>query len=137
MISSKRATLRWTGEGDVFLGQSGSSPEITLDGTDVLGPSPMDAVLLGVMTCMGVDIRMILEKGRVPFESLEMDAEAHRAETPPKYFTRLLLSLRLIGPGEENRDKVQRAIELSRDKYCSALNSLRPDLDLEIRIEAL
>jgi putative redox protein len=110
---------------------------MTLDSAAGVGPSPMDALLLGVMTCMAIDIRMILEKGRVPLQSLEMDTEADRAEDPPRYFTSLRMVFRLTGPGEENRGKVQRAVELSRDKYCSALNSLRPDLDLELRIDSL
>lgn len=137
MTSSKQAVLRWTGKGGVFLGQSDSAPEITLDSDGAEGPSPMDAVLLGVMACMAIDVRMILEKGRVPLESLEVATSADRAEEPPRYFTRMLMTFRLSGPGEENRDKVQRAIDLSRDKYCSALHSLRPDLDLEIRIGTL
>jgi putative redox protein len=137
MNSSKQATLRWTGEGDVFVGRSGSGPELNLDGGAVAGPSPMDALLLGVMACMAIDVRMILEKGRVPFDSLELLAEADRAESPPRYFTRLLLDFRLSGVGEGNREKVQRAADLSRDNYCSALNSLRPDLDIEIRIGSL
>lgn len=97
----------------------------------------MDAVLLGVMACMASDVRMILEKGRVPLTSLEIDAVADRAEDPPRYFTRILMTFALSGPGEENRKKVERALDLSRDKYCSVLHSLRPDLDVEIRIESL
>jgi putative redox protein len=137
MSSSKRATLRWTGQGDVFVGQSGQAPEVTLDSDGGAGPSPMDAVLLGVMTCMSIDVRMILEKGRVPLESLDLDVVADRAENVPRYFTRMLMEFRLAGPGEENREKVQRAIDLSRDKYCSALHSLRSDLDLEITLAAV
>jgi len=97
----------------------------------------MDAVLLGVMACMGIDVLMILEKGRVPLDSLEVEAVADRMEEPPRYFRRIELIYRLEGPGEENRAKVERAIELSREKYCSVLHSLRTDLDLEIRIAEL
>jgi putative redox protein len=137
MSSSKKATLRWTGDGDVFVGQSGSGPEMTLDGGSTVGLTPMDTVLLAVMTCMAIDIRMILEKGRVPIQSLELTAEADRAESAPRFYTRLLMGVRLAGPGEENRDKVQRSLDLSRDKYCSVLHSLRSDLEVEIRIDAL
>jgi len=137
MSSSKRARLLWSGAGDAFEGSVGSGPEVVLDGDGEAGPSPMDAVLLGVMACMGIDVRMILEKGHVPLDSLQLEAEAERAEEAPRYYRRIELVYRLKGPGEENRARVERAVELSRDRYCSALHSLRSDLDLEIRIEAL
>jgi uncharacterized OsmC-like protein len=42
---------------------------------------------------------------------------------------------RVDGPSEDDRPKLQRAIDLSREKYCSVLHSLRPDIDLDIRVE--
>ena len=137
MSSSKRARLRWSGSGDVFEGSVGDGPSVVLDGSATEGASPMDAVLLGVMACMGIDVLMILEKGRVPLDSLQVEAEGERMDDPPRYFRRMELVYRLEGPGEENRSKVERAIDLSRDKYCSVLHSLRSDLELEIRIESL
>lgn len=84
---------------------------------------------------MGIDIRMILEKGRVPLEELVVEVEGDRAPDPPRRFTALRLTVRVRGPGEEHDARIARAVDLSRDKYCSVFHSLRTDLDVEIAVE--
>lgn len=133
MASDRReVVLRWTGEGDAFVGGTPDGPRITIDGSGASGPSPMETLLLSVAGCMGIDVLMILEKGRVTVESLEVGVSGVRADEPPRRFTSLHLEYRLSGPGSDDRTKVQRAIDLSRDTYCSVLHTLRPDLELEI-----
>ncbi len=95
----------------------------------------MEALLLSLGGCMGIDIQAILEKGRVPLEGLEVDLEGVRAEEAPKRFTRIRMDVRVTGAGEENRTKVERAVQLSRDKYCSVFHSLRSDMPVEIEIQ--
>jgi putative redox protein len=92
----------------------------------------MEALLLSVAGCMAIDVLMILEKGRVPVEELEVVVAGDRAPEPPRRFTSLALEYRLRGPGEDDEAKIRRAIELSRDTYCSVLHTLRPDLELEV-----
>lgn len=145
----KRVRLRWTGDGMVFRGgplspsENGgpgvsiAPPETVVDGDSVAGPSPMDHLLLGLAGCMAVDVRMILEKSRVPLEAMEIEVEGERAPDPPRRYVRVRLVYRLQGPGPEDEAKVQRAVDLSRDKYCSVLHSLRPDLDLSIEVHRL
>ena len=94
----------------------------------------MDHVLLGLAGCMGVDVVDILKKSRVPVEALEVEVEGERAPDPPRRYVRIHLVYRVKGPGEEDQAKLERAVALSRDKYCSVLHSLRPDLDLSIDI---
>jgi len=77
---------------------------------------------------------MILEKSRVPLETLEVDISGDRVQDPPRRYQSLRLTYRVTGPGPEDEAKLQRAVDLSRDKYCSVLHTLRPDLDLDIRI---
>ena len=84
---------------------------------------------------MAIDVQMILEKGRVPLESLELTVEGQRREEPPRYFEDARMVFRLRGPATGDAAKVQRAIDLSRDKYCSVLHTLRPDLSLGIELE--
>jgi putative redox protein len=86
---------------------------------------------------MSIDVLMVLQKGRVRVNSLETRAEAERAPEPPKHFTRVRLTFSLDGPTPEERSKVDRAIELSREKYCSVLHSLRPDLEFETVVEGV
>jgi putative redox protein len=95
----------------------------------------MDALLLGVAACMGIDVVMILQKGRVPLTSLEVDVEGDRAEEVPRRFTAIRILYRIGGLEAGHRERAQRAVDLSRDKYCSVLHSLRPDVDLDIRID--
>jgi len=97
----------------------------------------MESLLLAVSACMAIDIRMILDKGRVAVEQLEIDATGERRPDPPRFFEQVTLTVRLSGPAAEDRPKVERAVDLSRDKYCSVLHTLRSDLDLSIDIELL
>ena len=137
MNSSREGILRWTGEGLAFTGRVGSGPTVTVDGDGKAGPSSMDSLLLGLMGCMSIDVLTILQKGRVEVTSLETRVEAERAPEPPKYFTRVRLTFSLEGPSPEERGKVDRAIELSREKYCSVFHSLRPDLEFETVVEGV
>ena len=137
MSSSKEGFLRWTGEGRVFSGQIGSGPTVTIDSASKAGPSSTESLLLGLMGCMSIDLLVVLEKGRVTLNSLETRVEAERAPDPPKYFTRVRLTFVLDGPSPEDRPKVDRAIKLSREKYCSVLHSLRPDLEFETAVEGV
>lgn len=137
MSTPKEGVLRWTGEGLVFSGQVGSGPTVTIDGDAKAGPSSTDSLLLGLMGCMSIDVLTILQKGRVTVNALETRVEAERAPDPPKYFTRVRLTFVLEGPSPEERPKVDRAIELSREKYCSVFHSLRPDLEFETSVEGV
>ena len=114
----------------------GLGPIATLDGNREEGPSPMDSVLLGLMGCMGIDVLMVLQKSRVSFESLEIFADAERAPEIPRFFKRVKLSFVVGGMLGKDSPKLARAVELSVDKYCSVLHSMRPDMELitEIRI---
>lgn len=134
-MSDNRVSLRWTGEGLRFEGGRPEGPSLQLDSAGQAGPSPMDALLLAVAGCMGIDVVMILEKGRATPTSLEVDVEGDRAADVPRRFTDLRLVYRIGGLAPEHRDRAQRAVDLSRDKYCSVLHTLRPDLELQIRIE--
>jgi putative redox protein len=105
---------------------------VILDGRSVQGPGPMDALLLAIAGCMAVDVQVILERSRVPLTGMRVAVEGERAQTHPKRYTRLHLEYFLEGPLEQHQAKVERAIDLSREKFCSVLHSLRPDIAVEI-----
>lgn len=134
-MSDNRVSLRWSGEGLRFEGGRPGGTSIHLDSDGEVGPSPMDALLSAVASCMGIDVVMILQKGRVPLTSLEIDVEGDRAEEAPRRFTSMRIVYRIGGLQPEHRERAQRAVDLSRDKYCSVLHTLRPDVDLEIRLD--
>jgi putative redox protein len=79
----------------------------------------MELVLIGMGGCSAFDVVHILEKGREPIEDVAVDLEAERAEQDPKVFTRIHMHYVVKGRGLSS-DKIQRAITLSAEKYCSA-----------------
>lgn len=86
---------------------------------------------------MAVDVKVILEKGRVDVRELEVDVEGERVADHPQRYHRIWMTFRLKGPGERDEGKIARAVELSRDKYCSVFHTLRADLEVEIRTERM
>lgn len=123
------AELTWTG-GLRFDAQSGGT-SVVVDGDSEAGPSPMQALAFGVGGCMAADVVAILQKGRQPLTGLRVSLSAVRAPVPPRRFTQLVIQFDITGPVPQ--DAVDRAIALSRDTYCSALNSLRQDIPVELR----
>lgn len=130
----KTVSLRWSGEGLRFEGGPEGVPASVVDGGSKAGPSPMDHLLLAAAGCMGADVLDILGKSRVPVEHFEVQVEGKRAEKAPRRFVAISMSFRVRGPLASDRPKVERAVNLSREKYCSVLHTLRPDLDLLLEV---
>ena len=135
MSADKKVRLAWTGSGLVFDGGPVDGPQIMVDGDSATGPSPMDLVLTGVTACMAIDVKVILDKGRVRFDGLEARAEGDRRDEPPRRYTSLRLVFSVTGVAPSDRPKVQRALDLSAEKYCSVLFSLRRDVPVEVVLE--
>jgi putative redox protein len=113
----------------VFSGKSGTT-ELTLDSASTAGPSPMQLVGYGLAGCMAMDVVVILTKGRHPLKGLRVDLTGMRAESEPRRFTAIEIHYTVNGSVPE--EAVQRAIDLSRDKYCSVWHSMRPDIELKV-----
>ncbi len=94
----------------------------------------MELMLAGVAGCTAIDVVAILTKMRAEFKEVEVEAQGTRATTNPKYFTEIELTYRVRGRRVE-REKVERAVELSHSTYCSATASLRPDCRITHRID--
>jgi len=118
----------------VFRGGPDGGPQVTVDSNAEQGPSPTHLLLIALAGCMAVDVKVILEKSRVPVESIEVEAIGERAETAPRRFLSITLTYDVRGPGEEHAKRLQRALDLSRDKYCSVLHSLDPDIQIDLRV---
>lgn len=116
--------VRWSGEGMSFLAETGSNHLVAMDGAPDAGgrnlaPRPMEMLLAGAGGCTAFDVVMILKKGRHAITGCEVSLEAERAESEPRVFTRIHFHFRVRGK-QLKSDAVARAIELSKDKYCSA-----------------
>ncbi len=116
----------------VFTGTSGET-EIVLDSASKAGPSPMQALAYGLTACMAMDLVSILQKGRHDIRGLHARLTGHRNQEPPKRF--LTVNLHFTVTGNVPRDAIERAIQLSRDKYCSVWQSMRQDIQLAVTVE--
>ena len=124
-------SLVWQGSGLHF--KSGADgPPIELESSSHHIPSPMHVLAYAVMGCMGMDVVHILEKGRHDLKGLQISFEGERATETPKRYTSIHLAFHVTGDVSE--DAVQRAIQLSKDKYCSVLSTLRPDLEFHASV---
>lgn len=119
-------TVRWTGNdsGMSFIAETGSGHAVVMDGAPEaggrnLGPRPMEMVLAGTGGCSAFDVVMILKKGRQAITACDVSLQAERAESDPKVFTNIHLHYRVKGRNLKP-EAVARAIELSKEKYCSA-----------------
>jgi putative redox protein len=91
---------------------------------------PLELVLMGLGGCTGMDVLSILRKMRVEVDRFEMVLDADRSEEHPKIFTRISVEYRLYGKAID-KDKVEKAIDLSRTKYCSVSAMLSKAVQIE------
>ena len=125
------ATLTWLG--DLKFRASTPRTSIIRDSDSTDGPSPPEAVAMALAGCMAIDVADIVLKGRHPLKSLEAKISGERREDPPRSFVRFTLTF-VVG-GDVPAHAIQRAIDLSRDKYCSVWHSLRQDIQFETSFE--
>ena len=116
--------LEWEG-GLRFRGRAGDR-ELRLDGDSASAVSPMETLALALAGCMASDLVHILVKGRIEPTALTARLVAERAPEEPRRLVRVDLRFAVRGPVPA--DRVERAITLSREKYCSVWHSLRPDI---------
>lgn len=111
-------------EGMTFVAESGSGHAVVVDAApDVggrdLGARPMELVLMGTGACSAIDVVHILRKARQPITGCLVELDSERAAEDPKVFTRIHLHYVVTGKGLATT-QVERAIKLSKEKYCSA-----------------
>jgi len=111
-------------EGVSFAGQSESGHTVVMDGPPDsggknLGVRPMEMLLLGLGGCSAFDVVHILRKGRQVITDCVAEIDATRADTDPKVFTRIHVHFIVSGRGLDP-NRVEQAVKLSAEKYCSA-----------------
>ena len=116
--------VKWIEGGMSFLAETGSNHAVLMDGAPEAGgrnlaPRPMELLLAGTGGCTAFDVVAILKKGRHAVSGCEVTLKAERAETDPKVFTHIHFHFRVTGKGLKP-EVVTRAINLSKEKYCSA-----------------
>jgi putative redox protein len=138
--NAMNATAKWV-DGVRFVAETGSGHALIVDGAAEAGgrntgPRPMELVLAGTATCTAFDVVWILKKARQAVTECVVEAEAERAAEEPKVFTRIHLRYRISGEGLD-RAQVERAVKLSKEKYCSATLMLAKtaEITFEVAIE--
>jgi putative redox protein len=126
-------------EGMTFVAESGSGHSVVVDaapdvGGKDLGPRPMELVLMGTGACTAIDVMHILRKARQPVTDCVVELEAERAPEDPKVFTAIKLRYVITGKGLAPA-QVERAIKLSKEKYCSATIMLAKTADITFDFE--
>ena len=111
-------------EGVSFSGQSESGHTVVMDGPPDsggknLGVRPMEMLLLGLGGCSAFDVVHILRKGRQQVTDCIADIDAERAPTDPKVFTKIHVHFTVAGKALDPK-RVEQAVKLSAEKYCSA-----------------
>ena len=132
-----KARIKWT-EGMSFVAESGSGHAVVVDGAPEhggrnLGMRPMEMVLAGAAACTAFDVVLILKRARQPVTDCVVEAEGDRAAVEPKVFTRIRLAYAIAGHGLDPR-QVERAVKLSKEKYCSATIMLGKTAEIETTI---
>lgn len=111
-----------------FVGESGSGHSVVLDGSQEhggrnLGVRPMEMLLIGLGGCTAFDVVLMLQKSRQKLVDLEVNVQAERAEEIPQVFTQINIHYKFWGK-QLSASHVERAVNLSADKYCSATKML-------------
>ena len=117
--------LTWLG--DLKFGGRSDQASITLDSAGLAGPSPVQALGFALAGCMTTDVAHILTKGRHRFRALRSHLVADRSQDEPHRFVRMTLHVTV--EGQVPADAVERAVALSREKYCSVWHSMRQDIE--------
>jgi len=118
-----KATVRWAGKAS-FEGLSESGHTVVIDGSPDIGgenrgPRPMELLLLGLGGCSSIDVMLILGKGRQDVTDCVVHIEAERAPSEPKVFTKIHMHF-VVSGRQVDPKRVEKAIHLSAEKYCSA-----------------
>ncbi len=128
-----KARVHWN-DGVSFVAESGSGHAVVVDGAPEaggrnLGARPMELLLMGTAACTAFDVVWILRKARQPVADCVVDAEATRAAAEPKVFTAIHFKYAVAGRGLDAK-QVERAVKLSKEKYCSATLMLAKTADV-------
>jgi putative redox protein len=119
-------TLELIWEHDLVLKGHSGDATIVLDSAGQAGPSPVQTLAFALAGCMGMDVVHILKKGRLDLQGLKISLTAERAPEDPHRITTVAIDFTVTG--NVPKDQVQRAINLSHEKYCSVWHSMRQDI---------
>lgn len=126
-----RGTLTW--ERDlIFHGRTQRGEEVDYDAEFQWGCSPTETLLMSVAGCLAIDVVSFLQKMRATVTKFKIDYSGERNLTPPQYYKSMELIIHISGENITPK-KLDRAISLSQEKYCSVYHSLRKDIKVSVK----
>ena len=126
-MGTVNVSARWTGEKLNYVGTDSKGNQIQMGGDNI---SPSQMLLLGAAGCMGMDVASVLQKKRQAVACIEVQVTGHQPDEYPKPFHTIELAFTVKGD-RVNPQAVERAIELSRDKYCIVGQTLQHEAELK------
>lgn len=133
-----QAKLTWIDE-VAFMAQADSGHGLVVDGSPAiggrnLGPRPMEMVLMGLASCSAMDVMSILKKARQQVTDCTITADAERADSVPKVFTKIHVAYRVVGTNLRPAT-VERAVKLSMETYCSVSKMIEKSAEITYAVE--
>ena len=129
VVNASRGILTW--EKDLVFTARIRGNSIDFDADAKEGCIPTDSLLMSLPGCLAIDVVLFLKKMKAEIKSFDIETVGERNPVPPKYFKAVHMKIRIAGKGITPK-KLDRAISLSREKYCSVYHSFRKDLDVKI-----
>ena len=129
VANTSRGILTW--EKDLVFTARIRGYAIDFDADANEGCIPTDSLLMSVPGCLAIDVVLFLKKMKVEITKFEIETIGERNPVPPKYFSGVDMKIRIAGKGVTPK-KLDRAISLSQEKYCSVYHSLRKDMDIKV-----
>lgn len=126
--------VRWTGTGLEFDARGRAGVDVRIDGNTKTSVSPVETLMVALATCMASDILDIGVKSRLPITSLDVEATGMRNPEPPRRYLSARLVFRVGGVSDADAPKLDRAMALSEEKYCSVIHTLRKDVPVELEL---
>ena len=125
--------VNWQG-GKAFEATSSTGHKVMMDaskevGGEDRGSRPMELLLMGLGGCSGIDVMLMLEKGKQDVKGCQMEITSERADGVPAVYTKINLHFTVTGT-ELNEKKVARAVSLSAEKYCSVSKMLEKTAEM-------
>jgi putative redox protein len=125
-----KASLTWDRD-LIFLGRTPRGFELDFDAEAQWGCIPTESLLLSIAGCLAIDVVSFITKMKAKITKFKVDIVGERNPTPPQYYTKVDMVIHISGENITPK-KLDRAISLSQEKYCSVYHSLRKDLKVDV-----
>lgn len=127
------AKVTWKGSGMEFTGVADKGFHIDMGSKEEQGPTPTEMLLMGLGGCTAMDCILVLTKKKEDVTGFEIKLHGERAETYPQKFVKIEMEYIFTGHNLDPQ-KVQRAVDLSSNKYCSVKGSLDPAIEFDVKV---